>query len=134
DFSEVWEHALEKLLKQSALKQEEAAILSQFGKNLGNHTFLQQEKHIHLKMHQLKEIINNAIDEQHKYERMAKTQREITCIYNELSVNFISNCRHSHYYRIDPYRIKTSRQRGYCPVRFISRFYYSTCYCDPSFK
>lgn len=73
DFSEVWEHALEKLLKQSALKQEEAAILSQFGKNLGNHTFLQQEKHIHLTMHHLKEILNNAIDEQHKYERMAKS-------------------------------------------------------------
>src|SRR5699024_3304377 len=73
DFSEVWEHALEKLLKQSALKQEEAAILSQFGKNLGNHTFLQQEKHIHLTMHHLKEILNNATDEQHKYERMAKS-------------------------------------------------------------
>src|SRR5699024_441977 len=73
DFSEVWEHAIEKLLTQSALNQNEAAILSQFEKNLGNHTYLQKEKHIHLTMHHIKEILNNAIDEQHKYERMAKS-------------------------------------------------------------
>src|SRR5699024_11556050 len=88
DFSEVWEHALDKLLKQSALKQEEAAILSQFGKNLGKHTFLQQEKHIHLTMHHLKEILNNAIDEQHKYERMAKSLGVLAGIFIVLLLYF----------------------------------------------
>src|SRR5699024_12276583 len=53
DFSEVWEHALEKLLKPSALKQEEAAILTQFGTNLGNHTLLHQDKHITLTLQHL---------------------------------------------------------------------------------
>lgn len=81
DFSAVWDHALEYLLDNSALKQEEAEILRQFGKNLGNHTFLQQEKHIHLTMHHLKHTLTTANEEQYKYERMAKTMGVLAGIF-----------------------------------------------------
>src|SRR5699024_3115289 len=46
--------------------------------------------------------------------------------------HFVSNSWYRDYYCFDPYSIKTSWQRGYSSICFVSWIYHRTCYCDTS--
>ena len=77
----VWERALQTLVARSAMKEEERGVLLQFGKNIGNHTFEQQEKHIRLTIHHLQHTLAEANEEKHTYQRMAKTLGVLSGIF-----------------------------------------------------
>lgn len=73
DFLEVWDQELERLTSVSALKRNELEIMKQFGRNLGQHTFTQQQKHITLAIHHLQQELDEANDQRVKYEKMMKS-------------------------------------------------------------
>ncbi|HLR62435.1 MAG TPA: stage III sporulation protein SpoIIIAB [Lentibacillus sp.] len=73
DLSQVWNRHLEELIKSSALDTNEAEILKQFGRTLGQHDFDQQQKHIHLTLKHLDRELDDARDNQYRYSKMAKS-------------------------------------------------------------
>lgn len=72
DFLAVWDDALSRLTTTSALKRNEIEIIKQFGRNLGKHTFIQQQKHITLTIHHLQRELDEANEQRKKYEKMLK--------------------------------------------------------------
>lgn len=73
DFLAIWDDELNELMKISALKKNEHEIIKQFGRNLGQHTFIQQQKHIKLAIHHLQRELDEAIDQRRKYEKMMRS-------------------------------------------------------------
>lgn len=73
DFHVVWDDGVNELQNHSALKNQELDIMRQFGRNVGHHTFHQQQKHITLTIHHLQSLLDEANDQRLKYERMVKT-------------------------------------------------------------
>ncbi len=73
DFLEVWDEALHKLIKISALKKNEQEIIKQFGRSLGQHSSIQQQKHITLAIHHLEQELDEAIEQRGKYEKMMRS-------------------------------------------------------------
>lgn len=73
DFISVWDEAIIYLQQSSALKQRELDILKQFGRNIGQHTFIEQQKHIVLTIHHLQHELKEANDQRQQYEKMTKS-------------------------------------------------------------
>lgn len=73
DFLHVWDTSVDKLIKQSALQKSEQDIIKQFGRNIGQHTFHQQQKHIKLAIHHLEQELDVAQEQCMKYEKMMKS-------------------------------------------------------------
>ncbi|GGK02650.1 stage III sporulation protein SpoAB [Lentibacillus kapialis] len=73
NLSQVWNWYLEELMTSSAFDTNEAEILKQFGRTLGQHDFNQQQKHIHLTIKHLDRELDDARDNQYKYSKMAKS-------------------------------------------------------------
>ncbi|WP_010530956.1 stage III sporulation protein SpoIIIAB [Lentibacillus jeotgali] len=73
DLAQVWNWHLEGLIKSSALDSNEAEILKQFGRTLGQHDFDQQQKHIHLTIKHLDRELDDARENQYRYSKMAKS-------------------------------------------------------------
>jgi|SRR5690625_4419993 len=73
DLLELWDREVEKFMKHSALRTSEQEILKQFGRTLGQHDFMQQQKHIRLTSTYLDRELDDAQDQQHKYGKMAKS-------------------------------------------------------------
>lgn len=69
----VWDHQVAQLMKTSSLGANEAEILRQFGRTLGQHDVTQQQKHIQLAVYHLDRELENARDSQFKYSKMAKS-------------------------------------------------------------
>ncbi|GAB3791418.1 stage III sporulation protein SpoIIIAB [Virgibacillus kimchii] len=70
---EIWEAQVRHLMVISSLGNNEAEILRQFGRTLGQHDVEQQQKHIQLAVHHLDRELENARDNQFKYSKMAKS-------------------------------------------------------------
>src|SRR5690625_238094 len=73
DFLSVWDQEVDHLQTNSALKQPELDILKQFGRNLGQHTFMEQQKHIVLAIHHLQTELNEANEQRQKYEKVTRS-------------------------------------------------------------
>lgn len=70
---EIWDECVEHLMKISSLGTNEAEVLKQFGRTLGQHDFHQQQKTIQLSISHLERELEEARDEQYKYSKMAKS-------------------------------------------------------------
>ena len=73
DFITVWDEAITYLQQSSDLKQRELEVLKQFGRNLGQHTFTEQQKHIVLTIHHLQHELKEANERRQQYEKMTKS-------------------------------------------------------------
>jgi len=73
DFLHIWDEELDKLMAISALNKTEYEIMKQFGRNLGKHSFVQQQKHIKLTIHHLQRVLDEAIEYRQKYEKMMRS-------------------------------------------------------------
>lgn len=69
----VWNNAVNKLMEVSSLDRNEKEILLQFGRTLGQHDFVQQQKHIQLAVGHLDRELEEARDNYLKYSKMAKS-------------------------------------------------------------
>jgi stage III sporulation protein AB len=69
----VWKEVLDRFWLKTAMKKNEKEILEQFGQTLGQHDFVQQQKHIQLALTHLDRELENAEDEKNKYSRMARS-------------------------------------------------------------
>lgn len=81
DFYVVWKHELYELSRYSTLKEEEIEILEQFGKNIGNHTIHQQQKQIKLTIYYLQKQLDEAIEQQNKYEKTVRSMSLLIGIF-----------------------------------------------------
>ncbi|MUK87159.1 stage III sporulation protein SpoAB [Ornithinibacillus sp. L9] len=73
DLFATWENAVKNLMETSSLSSNEKEILNQFGRTLGQHDFSQQQKHIQLTISHLERELEDAIDDQNRYGKMAKS-------------------------------------------------------------
>lgn len=73
DFQALWIEEVSKLIKRSSLEKNEAELLNQFGKNLGQYNISEQQKQIHLTMMHLKRELDEAIEDRDKYEKLTKS-------------------------------------------------------------
>ncbi|WP_245911249.1 stage III sporulation protein SpoIIIAB [Paraliobacillus ryukyuensis] len=69
----VWSEKVKGLINNSTLGVSEKEILEQFGQTLGQHDITQQIKYIQLAQTHLQRILENALDEQHRYSKMVKS-------------------------------------------------------------
>lgn len=72
DLLYIWDKQVNELLSKSSLSKNETEILKQFGRTLGQHDYLQQQKHIHLTTTYLDRELEDARDHQLRYGKMAK--------------------------------------------------------------
>lgn len=72
-FTDVWDEAVERLVRETPLTKNVQILLQQFGRNLGQHSFIEQEKHIKLVMYHLEAELNEAQEQKRKYETMFRT-------------------------------------------------------------
>ncbi|CDQ39690.1 MULTISPECIES: stage III sporulation protein SpoIIIAB [Virgibacillus] len=73
DFGIVWQNSLDELMDISCLGNNEKEILLQFGQTLGQHDFLQQQKHIQLAASHLDRELEDASEQYQKYGKMTKS-------------------------------------------------------------
>jgi len=73
NLTQLWDECVNELINQSSLGMNEAEILKQFGRTLGQHDFIQQQKAIQLTVQHLDRELEDARDEQYKYSRMSKS-------------------------------------------------------------
>lgn len=73
DLLSLWDHEVDQYVNKSALKTNEQDILKQFGRTLGQHDLIQQQKHIQLTSTYLDRELEEARDDQYKYGKMAKS-------------------------------------------------------------
>lgn len=73
DLPEIWEENVKRYIAVSCMGGNEKEILNQFGRTLGQHDFMQQQKHIHLTVNHLDRELQDARDNQYKYSNMAKS-------------------------------------------------------------
>lgn len=81
DFVTLWNQEVTNLKSQSAFKQNEIDILTQFGKNIGHHHLLQQQKQIKLTSHYLQQELSEAMVQKSKYEKVAKSMGVLVGIF-----------------------------------------------------
>ncbi|WP_368652055.1 stage III sporulation protein SpoIIIAB [Ornithinibacillus sp. 4-3] len=72
DFTKMWEEQLRDYLQNSSLGANESEILQQFGRTLGQHDFMQQQKQIRLAIAHLDQELESARDFQLRYGSMSK--------------------------------------------------------------
>lgn len=72
DLLQIWDEEVSELIKISSLSKNESEILRQFGRTLGQHDYLQQQKHIQLTATYLDREHEDAKDYQLRYSKMAK--------------------------------------------------------------
>ncbi|UOQ42553.1 stage III sporulation protein SpoIIIAB [Halobacillus salinarum] len=72
DFSELWTAKLNSHWPLNALTKSELEILTQFGKTLGQHDLIQQQKQIQLTLHHLDRELNDALEVCDQYQRLAR--------------------------------------------------------------
>lgn len=72
-FTAIWENQLDIMIHTISLKTIDLNIMKQFGRNLGRHTFTQQQKHITLTIKHLEKQQEEAIEQQKRYGNMTKT-------------------------------------------------------------
>ncbi|HEY4602610.1 MAG TPA: stage III sporulation protein SpoIIIAB [Cerasibacillus sp.] len=72
-FPEVWRKSVRLFLSRSHLGNNEAEILYQFGRSIGQHDLTQQQKHIYLTMTHLDRELEEARDQHIKFSQMAKS-------------------------------------------------------------
>ncbi|MBB6454232.1 stage III sporulation protein AB [Salirhabdus euzebyi] len=70
---EVWKSTLDNFWHKTAMKKEEKEVMEQFGQTLGQHDFVQQQKHIRLALSHLDRELESAEEEKRKYGRMARS-------------------------------------------------------------
>lgn len=70
---ELWKIEIETFVKETALKENELEILLQFGRTLGQHDCMQQEKHIRLALSHLERELKEAREKEKKYSGMARS-------------------------------------------------------------
>lgn len=73
DFLTVWDQNVKNLSHITSFENNEIEILQQFGRTLGQHDYLQQQKHIKLTITHLDRELEEARDNQRKYGKMAKS-------------------------------------------------------------
>lgn len=73
DLIDCWEKNVESLINHSSLGLNEAEIINQFGRTLGQHDMIQQQKHIQLTISHLERELDEARDEQYRYSKMSKS-------------------------------------------------------------
>lgn len=73
DFFALWTETLITLQQESALHKQEIDILNQFGINIGNHTVDQQMKQIKLTTYYLQQQLDEAVNQQNKYDKTIKS-------------------------------------------------------------
>ncbi|QDP40574.1 stage III sporulation protein SpoIIIAB [Radiobacillus deserti] len=78
DLYEVWQANMNRFWPFASLGKNEREILEQFGRTLGQHDFSQQQKHIHLALTHLDRELEEAIDYQYRYSKMAKSLGVLT--------------------------------------------------------
>lgn len=69
----LWQQQVKELKNISSLGKNELEILRQFGRTLGQHDFVQQQKHILLATNHLERELEEAVDDHYKYAKMAKS-------------------------------------------------------------
>ncbi len=69
----VWKDNLEKLWDSFSLINNDKEILLQFGRSLGKHDVMQQEKHIKLCLSHLERQLEEALDQRNRYAKMFKS-------------------------------------------------------------
>lgn len=72
DLLEIWDGQVNELLSVSSLGRNESEILKQFGRTLGQHDYLQQQKHIQLTTTHLDRELEDAREHQQRYSKMAR--------------------------------------------------------------
>lgn len=73
ELNHAWTVGVNQLLVDSSLGKNEAEILKQFGRTLGQHDFIQQQKHIKLTLHHLERELEESRAEQLKYSKLSKS-------------------------------------------------------------
>lgn len=73
DFPEVWRRSVSQFMSRSHLGLNEAEILYQFGRSIGQHDLTQQQKHIYLTMTHLDRELEEAREQHLKFSQMAKS-------------------------------------------------------------
>jgi stage III sporulation protein AB len=69
----IWKKTLDQFWPKTAMKKIEKEIMEQFGQTLGQHDFIQQQKHIQLALSHLDRELVNAEEENKKYGHMSKS-------------------------------------------------------------
>ncbi|WP_186578094.1 stage III sporulation protein SpoIIIAB [Aquibacillus kalidii] len=70
---EIWKKNIDAFWPLVALGENEKEILRQFGRTLGQHDFVQQQKHIQLALTHLERELEEAQDYQYRYSKMVKS-------------------------------------------------------------
>ncbi|MYL57628.1 stage III sporulation protein SpoAB [Virgibacillus halodenitrificans] len=73
DLYVIWKSSVDRLMEVSSIERNEKEILLQFGRTLGQHDFVQQQKHIQLAVGHLDRELEEARDNYFKYSKMAKS-------------------------------------------------------------
>ncbi|WP_342803847.1 stage III sporulation protein SpoIIIAB [Listeria monocytogenes] len=73
DGNDAWERSIDEHWSENALRHKEKEVLLQFGQTLGQHGREEQQKYIQLTLAHLRTEEFEAIEEQRKYEKMAKS-------------------------------------------------------------
>lgn len=73
EFPDIWRKSVQLFLSRSYLGRNEAEILYQFGRSIGQHDLSQQQKHIYLAMTHLDRELDEARDQHLKFSQMAKS-------------------------------------------------------------
>ncbi|MFB1050394.1 stage III sporulation protein SpoIIIAB [Paraliobacillus sp. JSM ZJ581] len=76
-----WSKAVGNLMNNSALSFDEKEILIQFGQTLGQHDISQQKKYIQLALTHLDRVLEDAVDDQHRYSKMVKSLGFLTGLF-----------------------------------------------------
>lgn len=80
-FYSIWSFCLNKFWYKTAMKKTEKEIMDQFGQTLGQHDFVQQQKHIHLALSHLDRELENAEEENKTYTRLARSLGILTGLF-----------------------------------------------------
>ncbi|WP_077621606.1 stage III sporulation protein SpoIIIAB [Sediminibacillus massiliensis] len=73
DLYEIWVENLDDIWQFVSLRENEKEILRQFGRTLGQHDFIQQQKHIQLALSHLERELQEALEQQNRYSKMVKS-------------------------------------------------------------
>lgn len=70
---EVWDEQLNLFWSYTAMGEGEKEVMRQFGQTLGQHDFVQQQKHIKLAQSHLERELEEAQEQQYRYSKMVKS-------------------------------------------------------------
>ncbi|MGP4042325.1 stage III sporulation protein SpoIIIAB [Gracilibacillus sp. D59] len=69
----IWERHVEKFYHKHPLQLEDKEILQQFGRTLGQHDIVQQQKYIRLTINHLERMLSEAEEKNHRYGKMSRS-------------------------------------------------------------